>query len=123
MSYGFNERKQPLIHYSETQERASLYDPDFEGMPPRRALRATRKLKKRGSRKKAHLKPTRGVRFTKGKISLRIAGYSGLQKLGASELVRFIPLSKLKAAAKKVLRNSGTRKTKRRTKNKRTSRK
>jgi hypothetical protein len=46
-------------------------------------------------------------------LSLRLAGF-GVQKLGASELVKYIPLSKLREAAKKVLRGKGTRIKKRR---------
>lgn len=109
----------PLVSYSETLERASIFNPnkrsedsedDIEdiddeedllsdsssvvSMPPRR---------KRGSRKAKG-----GHRLKAGRINLRIPGF-GLQKLGASQLVRFVPLSKLKAAAKKVLRASGVK--------------
>jgi hypothetical protein len=81
-------------------------------MPPKRRSRK-RKGAKRGPRK-----GLKGVRVTKGKISLKIRGYSGIQKLGASELIHYIPLSKLKVAAKKVLRRSGAKKTKKRRKGK-----
>jgi len=112
----------PLVSYSETLERASIFNPnkrsedsedDIEdiddeedllsdsssvvSMPPRRRGR------KRGTRKAKG-----GHRLKAGRINLRIPGF-GLQKLGASQLVRFVPLSKLKAAAKKVLRASGVK--------------
>ena len=71
-----------------------------------------RKGGKRKNSGKKQLKGTKGLKFSKGRLALRLAGF-GLQKLGASELVKFIPLSKLKQAAKKVLRGKGTKKTKR----------
>jgi hypothetical protein len=113
MSYGLSERK-PLLNFSDTLERATLVDldSDSESMPPKRRSRK-RKGAKRGPRK-----GLKGVRVTKGKISLKIRGYSGIQKLGASELIHYIPLSKLKVAAKKVLRRSGAKKTKKRRKGK-----
>ena len=43
------------------------------------------------------------VRLVKGKVALRIRGYPGVTKLGASQLVKFVPLNKLKAAAKRAL--------------------
>lgn len=114
MSYGFDAK--PLLNYSDSQERASLVDSEFDSkdsMP--------RKYKRKSSRKiKRGLK---GVRVTKGRISLKVSGYKGFQKLGASELIHYIPLSKLKAAAKKVLKRSGAKKTKKRRKGKRKSRK
>jgi hypothetical protein len=36
-------------------------------------------------------------------VSLRVSGFPQVQHVGASQLVRFVPLNKLKAAAKKVL--------------------
>lgn len=122
MSYGINDfsEKKPLLNYSDTQERASIFNPNADSsMPPRKKSGKRKSSKKYG--KKGGLK---GVRVTKGKISLRVAGYSGLQKFGASELVRFVPLSKLRVAAKKVLGRSGAKKTsKKRRKGKRKGRK
>lgn len=45
----------------------------------------------------------RGVRIVRGRVALRVRGFAGLQHLGASDLVRFVPLSKLRSAAKKLL--------------------
>lgn len=109
MSHGANERK-PLLNFSETQERASLIDTDFEEDSMARK-RKGRKSKK-GKRVLVGIK-RKGVKLNKGRLKIRVAGYQGVQSLTASELVRFIPLSKLKAAAKKVLGGSKTRKTKR----------
>lgn len=107
MSYFSNERK-PLLNFSETQERASLIDTDFEeeSMSPRK--RTGRKRRGRKSSGKGDKR--KGIRLNKGKIRIRLPGYEGLQFVTASELVRHIPLSKLKAAAKKVLRKAGVSK-------------
>jgi hypothetical protein len=43
------------------------------------------------------------VRIVKGKISIRVAGFPGFQRIGASQLVRFVPLAKLRVAAKRAL--------------------
>ena len=115
MYYGYNPQ-QPLLTYSDHSERASFIENSTpESSMPRRRRRGG-KRRKGAKRGKKALKGTKGLRFSKGRLSLRLAGF-GVQKLGASELVKFIPLSKLKAAAKKVLRGKGTRiKRKRRTK-------
>ena len=65
------------------------------------------------------------VRLTKGRLSLRVAGFQGTHRLAPSALVRYIPLNKLKLAAKKVLRASGvpTRKGGRKKKSSRRRRK
>jgi hypothetical protein len=109
MSHGANERK-PLLNFSETQERASLIDTDFEEDSMARK-RKGRKSKK-GKRVLVGIK-RKGVKLNKGRLKIRVAGYQGVQSLTASELVRHIPLSKLRAAAKKVLKRSGAGKTKR----------
>jgi hypothetical protein len=54
------------------------------------------------------------VRLIKGKVALRIKGYPGLTKLGASQLVRFVPLNKLKIAAKRALGTSRLKRPKHR---------
>ena len=109
MSHGSEERK-PLLNYSDTLERASLIDTDIEedSMPRRRkSSRAGGRRRKLGGSKR------KGVRVNKGRIGLRVAGYQGLQHLSASELIRYVPLSKLRVAAKKVLNRSGKKRTKR----------
>jgi hypothetical protein len=59
-------------------------------------------------------KGLKGIKFSKGRLALRLAGYSGVQRLAPSQLVRFIPLSKLKQAARKVLSRTGGKKIKKR---------
>ena len=105
MVFGFSS-DQPLLKFSENEERASFIEENENSSMSR---------SKGGKRKKSAKKPlkgTKGLKFSKGRLALRLSGF-GLQKLGASELVKFIPLSKLKQAAKKVLRGKGTKQTKR----------
>ena len=116
MSYGSEENKL-LLNYSDTLERATLVNPnqdndeDENSMPSRRRGRKGSKGGRR--RKTGGSSKRRGVRVNKGRLGIRVAGYQGVQSLTASELVRHIPLSKLRAAAKKVLKRSGAGKTKR----------
>jgi hypothetical protein len=51
-------------------------------------------------------------RLIKGRVNLRVAGYSGLQKIAPSQLIPFLPANKLRQAAKKALGASGKRKKK-----------
>jgi hypothetical protein len=106
--------EEPLLRYSEDCERASFIDDDdkdnSDSMPRKKSARKGRKkARKTRSRK---VKQAKGVRFVKGRVALRVAGL-GLQRLGASELVRYISLSKLKTAAKKFLQSKGVVKKRR----------
>jgi hypothetical protein len=116
MVFGFTS-DQPILKFSEKEERASFIEQEQDNSMSRNKGRKGGKRKKTG--KKA-LKGTKGLKFSKGRLALNLSGF-GLQKLGASELVRYIPLSKLKQAAKKVLRGKGTQRTKRRKTKKRKS--
>jgi hypothetical protein len=110
----------PLLSYSDRQERATLVRDLVDGshsMPPRkrgvgRRPRAAGKGRKRKSTSHRRVKGAKGVRVTKGRVAIRLAGH-GVTKLAASQLVRYVPLSKLKSAAKKVLRSLGHSTTKR----------
>jgi hypothetical protein len=118
MVYGLNS-DQPLLKFSENEERASFIEEEKDTSMSRKKNRKGGKRRKVGKRA---LKGTKGLKFSKGRLALRLSGF-GLQKLGASELVKFIPLSKLKQAAKKVLRGKGTKEIKRRKQKKRKSEK
>ena len=110
--------KKPLLQYSENEERATLID-DGDGylpMAPRKKKSGKKKGSKKGKKK--------GIRVTKGKISIKVPGYSGGQKFSASEILPFIAVSKVKAAAKRILSKSGkkkSRKTKKKKKTKKSS--
>jgi hypothetical protein len=100
MSFDLSDQK-PLLHYSEDEERAHFFDSDNINVP---MPRKTRIGKKKKSRK------VTGVRIQKGRLALRVKGYKGVQRIAPAQLVRFIALSKLKVAAKKVLQHSGGKK-------------
>jgi hypothetical protein len=51
-------------------------------------------------------------RVVKGRVNLRVVGYSGLQKIPPSALIPFLPASKLRQAAKRALGASGKGKKK-----------
>ena len=117
MNYGLNSQTS-LLKFSNNCERASLFDEnddkeeEEEGEEGENGQVNSMAAKRRSGRKRASAgrrkgpKVAKGVKFSNGRIALKLAGF-GLQKLGAVELVRYIPLSKLKAAARKVLRAKG----------------
>jgi hypothetical protein len=89
----------PLVRF-ENFGRAQLIN--NSSMP--RKTRSKSKKGKSGSNKKP--------RIVKGRIHLKVAGYSGIQKLAPSSLVPYLPINKLRIAAKKALGASGKSKKK-----------
>ena len=83
----------PLVSYT-NPNRASLVHDSSESSEPM------------GKRKKSGSKPSksRKIRVVKGRVQLRVQGYSGVQHIPSSHLIRYIPSSKLRFAAKKVLK-------------------
>jgi hypothetical protein len=73
----------------------------------------------RAQRKKARTVKRAKVRVVKGRLTLKVAGYPGLHRFGASQLIQFVPLNKIKVAAKKILIQSRTAKLKSKPKRKR----
>jgi hypothetical protein len=57
----------------------------------------------RAQPKKARTVKRAKVRVVKGRLTLKVAGYPGLHRFGASQLIQFVPLNKIKVAAKKIL--------------------
>ena len=111
MSYGFENQKS-FLNFSNNQERAVLIDNDFD-TPMARSKKTSKRKSRKGTKK---VKYTKGLKITKGRINLRVAGYTGLQKVAASDLIRFISLGKLRVAAKKVLKRSGKKTNKKKRK-------
>ena len=111
MNYG-DSSEEPLLRYSTDCERASFLDDDSDqsnnSMPRRKRSGSKRRVKKRTKRRgrRKSVKGAKGVRLIKGKVSIRLAGL-GVKKLGAAQLVKYIPLAKLKTAAKKFLSSQG----------------
>ena len=54
-------------------------------------------------RRKAKTVKRAKVRVVKGHLTIKVAGYPGLHRFGASQLIQFVPLNKIKVAAKKIL--------------------
>jgi hypothetical protein len=106
MFYG----SQPLAKYSEDLERASFFDEENNDKDNDDNDDNQENSMPRKSGKGKKVKSARGVKFSSGRILLRIPGY-GLQRLAPADLVRFIPTLRLKAAAKKVLRLRGISRT------------
>lgn len=81
-----------------------------------------KKTKTSKTKSRAKSTASRKPRVVKGRINLRVAGYSGVQKLAPSSLIPYLPITKLRLAAKKALAATGkksTRKIVRKRKNKR----
>ena len=115
--YGnLSEEKKPLLHYSEHSERAELVDDNDDGDDGEED--STRKTKKRKSGKKKSVgKGKRKVlRVANGNFSIKVPGFSGLQKFSASQILPLIPVSQLRAAAKRVLSQSGKKKNRKKKK-------
>lgn len=103
-------QRKPLVRF-DTQSRAhlvsesvssSLSPPHTNSMPRRR----------RGSKKRSggKVRSTKGrPRIVKGRVNVRVAGYSGVQKVAPSKLIPFLPTNKVRLAAKKALVASGVK--------------
>jgi len=105
--------KKPLLPFSPNNDRAFIVS---ESTPPSSSLvslSSSSMPKRKGGRTASTRKGKRGkttVRLVKGRLAIRVAGFPGFQRLAPSQLVRYIPLGKLKQAAKRVLGASGIRK-------------
>ena len=97
--------RKPLLRF-ETSERAQLISTSMPSAVGRRKKRSGKRSATSGSSKKP--------RVIKGRVNLRVAGYSGLQKIAPSSLIPYLPASKLRQAAKRALGASGKKKTTRR---------
>ena len=115
--------KKPLVSFF-TRERAGIDLPsggvaDFpvESMPKQKrgGRRATRSRSAAGRKiRRRRVKTSNKVRVVAGRVRLRVKGYEGLQTLAPSSLIRFIAATKLRIAARKVLRSSGVQPKRRR---------
>jgi hypothetical protein len=104
-----------MVSFLEAEERASVFD-SRDPMPPRRRRKAaaggTRRRRRVGRRRvgRARARASGGgskVRVVKGRVSLKVAGFPGYQRLAPGQLVRHVPITKLRAAAKKILGRGG----------------
>lgn len=124
MNYGEPSEEQPLLRYSTDCERASFLDDDSDNnensMPKKKRAGGKGRGRKKTKRQRS-VKGAKGVKLSKGKVSIRLAGL-GVRKLGASQLVKYISLARLKTAAKKFLSSQGQLLPKKRRKGKRSKR-
>jgi len=107
--------KKPFVCFSNNEDRANLMN--FGGPPSTRRKRSKsqgRRRKRTISRGRRPKTRVTKVRIVNGRVALKVAGYPGYQRVGASQLVRFVPLNKLRVAAKRVLGSSGVKRQRRR---------
>jgi hypothetical protein len=111
----FATTRKPLLTFSQHQNRAAILDIE-EKLPLSAGASAKKNRRKRTASANTQRKGRRSpaVKVVKGQLLLRVPGYSGYQRLGASQLVPFIPLKKLRQAAKRALRASGVKPARRR---------
>jgi hypothetical protein len=116
----FATTRKPLLTFSQHQNRAAILDIE-EKLPLSAGASAKKNKRKKNKRKRTASANTQrkgrrspAVKVVKGQLLLRVPGYSGYQRLGASQLVPFIPLKKLRQAAKRALRASGVKPARRR---------
>ena len=89
--------RRPLVKF-DTGDHAQLVTGPSMSVVTRRRGKSRAKGKKKSTRKTSSK-----ARVIKGRLNLRVAGYKGVQKLAPSSVIPFIPITKLRAAAKKVL--------------------
>jgi hypothetical protein len=111
----FATTRKPLLTFSQHQNRAAILDIE-EKLPLSAGASAKKNRRKRTATANTQRKGRRSpaVKVVKGQLLLRVPGYSGYQRLGASQLVPFIPLKKLRQAAQRALRASGVKPARRR---------
>ena len=97
LNYEDCERAQLLSDLQEESENC------LDQMPKKgRRRKATTGVKKR--RSSGHTR--RKVRVVRGLVSIKVPGHKSIQHIRASELIRHIPLIKIRVAAKRVLGRS-----------------
>jgi len=95
-------KAKPILCYSDCEERAHLLVEEREDNSMPRRGRKGRSKNKRGKRQVGVRRSK--VRVVKGRVGIKLGGFKGLQYLSASELVRHLPLNRIKVAARKILR-------------------
>ena len=117
-SLGQQQQPKPFVEFSPHQDRASLMSSVGSGIGASSSLGRRRRRPPsasagaRSGRRRRNTRVTK-VRVINGRVSLRVGGFPGVQRVGASQLVRFVPLNKLRAAAKRVLGRSSLGRRKR----------
>jgi hypothetical protein len=68
------------------------------------------KRKRRSGKKSSASSSSKKPKVIKGRVTLRVAGYSGVQRIAPSALIPYLPAAKLRQAAKRALGASGKKK-------------
>ena len=100
----------PLLSFSANSDRAFIAEEQslLSAVDERKPTKTTVKpIKGRKRQRKKFL----SVKIVKGHIVLCVPGYKGYQRLPTSQLLRYIPLKRLRQAAKTALKASGVRPT------------
>jgi len=93
---------QCLVNYENCDKVEVLQNSSQELEPmPKRRRGAVKRYRKR-SRKSVFARRTK-VRVVRGRVGVKVAGFSNLQYVPASQIVRLIPVSRLRVAAKRIL--------------------
>lgn len=90
-----NTNTSPLLCYSTTSRAHLLQHNPAQQMKGRRKA----SLKKRKAVRNL-------IRIVKGRVQVRVAGFKGVQTLSASQLIKHIPVTKVRLAAKRVLKKT-----------------
>lgn len=102
--------RKPLVKF-EKEGQAKIVSGSMPGKRKRTGTRQAKKTKGSGSNK---------PRVIKGRVNVKVSGYKGIQKVPPSQLIPFLPASKVRQAAKKALSATGQ---KQRVKRRRTTKK
>ena len=89
--------RKPLVKF-ETDGQARIVSSSMPGKKRRTSTRHTKRSKGAVASK---------PRVIKGRVNVRVAGYTGIQKVPPSQLIPFLPATKVRQAAKKALLASG----------------
>jgi len=110
--FGVERQHQPFVEFSPSErDRANLMSSVGTGLgnsraPSRRRRRRIRSAAALSGSRRRRSRVSR-LRVVNGRVSFRLPGFSGVQRVGASQLVRFVPVTKLRQAAKRFLGKGG----------------
>lgn len=107
------QQKRPFVEFSADSDRANLMSLGGGGTTTLGLTSSsTRRQRRRRSQSRTtaggkRRRVTRRVRIVKGNVALRVSGLPGIQRVKASRIVRFLPITKLQVAAKRALGTAG----------------
>jgi len=91
-----------LVGYDQCEKAEILESANQEKDPMPRRRKSAAKSKRRRGRKSIVARRSK-VRVVRGRVGIKVPGYSTLQYVPSSQIVRLIPLSRLRLAAKRIL--------------------